>query len=556
MLRGSAFVLLATLLAVTLNTALAALSNIDDSSRFFMCLMPREDGRCRAAMPRFYFDFRLRRCIPFVFSGCGANDNNFESEHDCLQTCSVVVQHMRSTRGPEHTAAPEPTTTPTTMPSPTTTPSRTTTPSPERVAPTLADIALGNASGWGLWNQWGRCYPSPVPIASCGALSGMQKRRRSCLVNGRCKGMRVETQPCTLRKCEPVYDFGKWSPCSASCGKGVQVRSRTCSSVQPSSVVCGGPAVESRHCKIASCLSATAGHICNREPCRNGATCVMVGQFFRCQCVLGTYGALCQFSHRMPVTRATRPTTEPATTTAEPTEMATEMETEMATEMETEMATEAATEMPTEVATEILSRAQEIKADPCPARKKPQELVDEFLVCLSTEVGTNRSNIIRHWPVFQLFSPHLNNTQCKKRALKKASSKWECLWFNATRRQVELLDIYLRGGECDEESEIKMAVMHNVPSRLPRACGGEFKTVKLSKTFMTESSLRRLRVKPTLPRLPSCMKNDATGVAVGTVAEAGKRLRMQAHAYIVGPTHMFSPAKLRCPSGSRTAPPQ
>ncbi|EPB75065.1 Kunitz/Bovine pancreatic trypsin inhibitor domain protein [Ancylostoma ceylanicum] len=41
------------------------------------CLEDADNGLCKACMIRYYYDRALRRCEPFVYSGCGGNENNF-----------------------------------------------------------------------------------------------------------------------------------------------------------------------------------------------------------------------------------------------------------------------------------------------------------------------------------------------------------------------------------------------------------------------------------------------------------------------------------------------
>ncbi|PIC25940.1 hypothetical protein B9Z55_018680 [Caenorhabditis nigoni] len=39
---------------------------------------------------RFYFDKDMRRCLPFKYSGCGGNENNFSERHECVQRCTPM----------------------------------------------------------------------------------------------------------------------------------------------------------------------------------------------------------------------------------------------------------------------------------------------------------------------------------------------------------------------------------------------------------------------------------------------------------------------------------
>uniref|UniRef100_A0A669PSV9 BPTI/Kunitz inhibitor domain-containing protein n=1 Tax=Phasianus colchicus TaxID=9054 RepID=A0A669PSV9_PHACC len=45
-----------------------------------VCSQEAMTGPCRAVMPRWYFDSNKRKCIRFIYGGCGGNRNNFESE--------------------------------------------------------------------------------------------------------------------------------------------------------------------------------------------------------------------------------------------------------------------------------------------------------------------------------------------------------------------------------------------------------------------------------------------------------------------------------------------
>ena len=44
-------------------------------------------GNCRGHALRHYFHSDLKQCLPFVYSGCRGNRNNFLSESDCLSAC-------------------------------------------------------------------------------------------------------------------------------------------------------------------------------------------------------------------------------------------------------------------------------------------------------------------------------------------------------------------------------------------------------------------------------------------------------------------------------------
>lgn len=51
------------------------------------CLEPKFVGPCRAAMPRFYYNQETKVCEEFIFGGCSANKNNFNTKEECERTC-------------------------------------------------------------------------------------------------------------------------------------------------------------------------------------------------------------------------------------------------------------------------------------------------------------------------------------------------------------------------------------------------------------------------------------------------------------------------------------
>ncbi|XP_062274553.1 kunitz-type protease inhibitor 2 [Scomber scombrus] len=55
------------------------------------CRLPMRVGLCRASFPKFYYDVTNQSCRRFVYGGCGANGNNFDSQEECEAACSGVT---------------------------------------------------------------------------------------------------------------------------------------------------------------------------------------------------------------------------------------------------------------------------------------------------------------------------------------------------------------------------------------------------------------------------------------------------------------------------------
>ncbi|XP_053125322.1 amyloid beta precursor like protein 2 isoform X2 [Hemicordylus capensis] len=56
-----------------------------------VCSQEAMTGPCRAVVPRWYFDMYKKKCIPFIYGGCGGNRNNFESEDYCMAVCKKMI---------------------------------------------------------------------------------------------------------------------------------------------------------------------------------------------------------------------------------------------------------------------------------------------------------------------------------------------------------------------------------------------------------------------------------------------------------------------------------
>ncbi|XP_033028408.1 kunitz-type serine protease inhibitor bitisilin-3-like [Lacerta agilis] len=57
------------------------------------CKKRKRVGWCRDKITRYYYDARIKRCMPFVYRGCGGNENNFESYWKCSQVCEPLGKY-------------------------------------------------------------------------------------------------------------------------------------------------------------------------------------------------------------------------------------------------------------------------------------------------------------------------------------------------------------------------------------------------------------------------------------------------------------------------------
>jgi hypothetical protein len=52
-----------------------------------VCDLPIVGGPCDAYIPRWAFNARTGQCERFIYGGCGGNHNNFESKERCEEVC-------------------------------------------------------------------------------------------------------------------------------------------------------------------------------------------------------------------------------------------------------------------------------------------------------------------------------------------------------------------------------------------------------------------------------------------------------------------------------------
>ncbi|XP_035455813.2 trypsin inhibitor-like [Spodoptera frugiperda] len=51
------------------------------------CLEPIKTGRCRGYFERYAYNSTSRKCQMFVYGGCQANNNNFQTLSQCERKC-------------------------------------------------------------------------------------------------------------------------------------------------------------------------------------------------------------------------------------------------------------------------------------------------------------------------------------------------------------------------------------------------------------------------------------------------------------------------------------
>lgn len=55
------------------------------------CGVSKVVGKCRASIPRWWYNITDGSCQPFVYGGCEGNGNNYQSKEECLDKCAGVT---------------------------------------------------------------------------------------------------------------------------------------------------------------------------------------------------------------------------------------------------------------------------------------------------------------------------------------------------------------------------------------------------------------------------------------------------------------------------------
>ncbi|XP_025103073.1 uncharacterized protein LOC112569483 [Pomacea canaliculata] len=116
------------------------------------------------------------------------------------------------------------------------------------------DQLKGNWGAWGAWGAWEVCS------ATCG--KGVTTRRRTCSpVGAKCHGDKTNSTDCLLTSCcvprdGSWGDWSDWSTCSSSCGGGSRTRSRKCNEPNSCGQPCHEKSNETTTCNVQACPRA------------------------------------------------------------------------------------------------------------------------------------------------------------------------------------------------------------------------------------------------------------------------------------------------------------
>ncbi|XP_051845076.1 kunitz-type protease inhibitor 2 isoform X1 [Antechinus flavipes] len=73
-----------------------------------LCRSPKMVGRCRASIPRWWYNVTAQACHSFLYGGCGGNYNNFLTRKDCIKACNGVAENSANEAPARKDGAHEP----------------------------------------------------------------------------------------------------------------------------------------------------------------------------------------------------------------------------------------------------------------------------------------------------------------------------------------------------------------------------------------------------------------------------------------------------------------
>uniref|UniRef100_A0A914CKR9 Peptidase M12B domain-containing protein n=1 Tax=Acrobeloides nanus TaxID=290746 RepID=A0A914CKR9_9BILA len=127
---------------------------------------------------------------------------------------------------------------------------------------------------WQEWEPWSSCS------STCGM--GRKKRSRICSTPGKCDGEESQIFPCSEKECV-IETWGDWLPCSVSCGIGFQLRERLCDGK-----LCAESSKQARTCNVQNCFDRPKQFIwtdwSDWSPC--SASCGQGVQYKRRKCLV------------------------------------------------------------------------------------------------------------------------------------------------------------------------------------------------------------------------------------------------------------------------------
>lgn len=58
------------------------------------CTEPKDEGKGKARLLKYFYDPQLQYCVPFFYKGGDGNSNRFESDRDCVKACLPKAEEI------------------------------------------------------------------------------------------------------------------------------------------------------------------------------------------------------------------------------------------------------------------------------------------------------------------------------------------------------------------------------------------------------------------------------------------------------------------------------